>query len=440
MSNTVQAWRTPLALIPDQFRLKQIRDASGNVKTWEEIYDKDPNYEIYTDINGKPINPTTQNTIWKDNENRISASEQGHMDRVNADMADNERIRTQVSGMLEYVPFVGDGIEGYNIFENLHQGNYYNAGLGFVGLLLPNALEETGKVLYKTGRYFLNNKTPKTLRNFTAPIVSQHINPVKQPLRYTGRVIDGFKNRYIPAMSISEKREWLTDLHNRLDEVAKFGIQYADRKQAIRYNNGVTQWHQKTALPLSERISQGRVTPYFWTFSKNGDQVLAEKGYLGTANPITKELRLKLRDTKKGKNGKFYNEVILRGKDEIINEVAPHEFNHYSDYNYSDMLDLNVVRDGGYTFNPDSSYRPWFTALEKNQSTNWISDPLEFSAEKAMLHSKFKKLDLKDFSPEQTKEARQYMANQFNLKLSEAAQMLRNWEALGLKNGGVIYK
>ena len=54
-------WTTPIKLVPEQYRTATITDRSGRVKKWEEV---DPEYEIYTDINGKPLpyNPAQQNT------------------------------------------------------------------------------------------------------------------------------------------------------------------------------------------------------------------------------------------------------------------------------------------------------------------------------------------------------------------------------------------
>lgn len=218
MSDTVQAWRTPLALIPDQFRLKQIRDASGNVKTWEEVYDENPNYEIYTDINGKPINPTTQNTIWKDNENRISASEQGHMDRVNADMADNERIRTQVSGMLDYVPFVGDGIEGYSILKDLDKGNYSDASLKLSTFILPTVL----------------NKPARKLGNFVIDLYGKFRGSNKELTDKVRKAIEYYKNSGFVTDDISVS-QFKKDL--RRDKVNTLGMKDKDLKNLLAARN-----------------------------------------------------------------------------------------------------------------------------------------------------------------------------------------------------------
>ena len=53
-------WKTPLKLVPEQYRTKTIISPSGQVRNWEDV---DPDYEIYTDIYGKPINPSISNQV-----------------------------------------------------------------------------------------------------------------------------------------------------------------------------------------------------------------------------------------------------------------------------------------------------------------------------------------------------------------------------------------
>lgn len=44
---------TAIKNVPEQYRTKTITDASGNVKNWEDV---DPEYQIYTDDEFRPIN------------------------------------------------------------------------------------------------------------------------------------------------------------------------------------------------------------------------------------------------------------------------------------------------------------------------------------------------------------------------------------------------
>lgn len=65
----MSVWKTPLSLIPDKHRPKQVRDASGNIKTWDEIYEQNPLYEVFTDVNGKPLSDKELQEITKDQMN-----------------------------------------------------------------------------------------------------------------------------------------------------------------------------------------------------------------------------------------------------------------------------------------------------------------------------------------------------------------------------------
>lgn len=59
--------------------------------------------------------------------------------------AENERKKE----ILSYVPFIGDGIDLYDIGDNFYNGRYLAGGIGLAAMFLPDVLVKGGKRLYR---------------------------------------------------------------------------------------------------------------------------------------------------------------------------------------------------------------------------------------------------------------------------------------------------
>lgn len=406
MGETIQAWKTPLALIPDQYKLKNIT-YNGETRSWDDVYESNPNYEIYTDAKGKPINPILKNNIWEDNENRIADSEQGHMNKVNSNISDNERIRNQVTGMLEYVPFIGDGIEGYNIFNNLNKGNYSEAGLGIAGFLLPSFISKSGKYLWKNGGNKLVKEGLSYVNDFTLnlPIT---INAIS-------------KNRYTPFMSKSQYNSYIRSIHNGIDnDVKTFTSDLAMRNYSIRRQRGI-----------NEQIDFSKLEPKVYY----EHSVYGSNNTLGQYDSNDNSIILRIN------SGLFPNySHSLRSKEDIL-KTGAHEFGHY----WSEVFPYvgNLTTPTKKYFGPNK-YHPdikLFKALKSNKPGTWSSSPDEAIAD--MYAEKWEKgvLDLNQLSEKQYKSVlNKYtsLLGGFWLNKDKATTLINNINNNGFKYGGKI--
>jgi hypothetical protein len=59
--------------------------------------------------------------------------------------AENERKKE----ILSYVPFIGDGIDLYDIGDNFYNGRYLAGGIGLAAMFLPDVSVKGGKRLYR---------------------------------------------------------------------------------------------------------------------------------------------------------------------------------------------------------------------------------------------------------------------------------------------------
>lgn len=105
--------------------------------------------------------------IFADNEERIAASEQGKMDRVNKQIADKERITNGVKEGVKFIaentPIIGDVITLKDAYDDYNQGNYLTAGIGLGSLFLPAGLSKIAKKIVPKISKYVNKNTEKLL-------------------------------------------------------------------------------------------------------------------------------------------------------------------------------------------------------------------------------------------------------------------------------------
>ena len=134
-------YKTPIKIIPEQYRTKTITDPSGNVINWE---DANPDYEIYTDVHGRPLNYNPINS--SDQVREFGTSGPAIYAGVDlAGNADTENVRQRQADEhinKEY----GDKAWGKVL------GSHVLAGTGiYAGLTSPIWLPKVGKWVMSTG-------------------------------------------------------------------------------------------------------------------------------------------------------------------------------------------------------------------------------------------------------------------------------------------------
>lgn len=140
-------WKTPLSLIPDQYRPKQIQDASGNLKNWEEIYEKNPTYEVYTDINGKPISINRELV-----QDQLERADQRMIDKRNADEHVAENYGGKAWGKVGGTMLGAAALAGLAPAEVVGAANLGLTYLGLNNFLGANGYQKTAN-LWNTGQY-----------------------------------------------------------------------------------------------------------------------------------------------------------------------------------------------------------------------------------------------------------------------------------------------
>ena len=90
--------------------------------------------------------------IYADNDARIAASEQGRMNRVNKQIADNERIKNDVENLASFAPILGEAILAKDIYSSLVNKNYGMAALQAAMPFVPAGVLRGGKGLYSFAR------------------------------------------------------------------------------------------------------------------------------------------------------------------------------------------------------------------------------------------------------------------------------------------------
>lgn len=121
MSN--QIWTTPISLIPEEYKTKIIT-YNGETRSWEDILKDNPDYEVYTDINGKPITLAQYNK-YKQVQNQ-------------------DMLAPGIKPKLEITP--EDRYRAYDQAAMANPANPYNATLGWIGTnasIIPLAISGT---------------------------------------------------------------------------------------------------------------------------------------------------------------------------------------------------------------------------------------------------------------------------------------------------------
>lgn len=180
MSN--QIWTTPVSLIPKEYRAKNITH-NGETRSWDEVLRSDPNYEIYTDVNGKPITLAQYNK-YKQVQNQDMLAP-GIKPKPEISPEDRYRIYDQVA--------------------MTNPANPYNATLGWIGanasiapLAISGAVAPVVTGLGVAGDFlgqYIGNKISNNLfRNPDKPFnlnVDLQLTPRQAMQKVTGFVLGG---------------------------------------------------------------------------------------------------------------------------------------------------------------------------------------------------------------------------------------------------------
>lgn len=113
----------------------------------------------------------------------------------------SDSTRDVIKEAASFVPYVGDAMDVYEVADAVNKGNYTTAALLGAGLLLPNVLEKSGKLLYKGLRKL----------NVSAPLARDLVLHPKE-------LYKAYKQNRVP-LTFSQKRKYLEAVHAKDDEL-----------------------------------------------------------------------------------------------------------------------------------------------------------------------------------------------------------------------------
>lgn len=171
--------KIPLREVPTTAGLTSIMDLKGNVKSFLDAMNSNPNMEIYADpetympVTVGAIRKDLEDTssIYADNERQISQSELNKEKRLRQEKESNakqhQNIREGLRGTADIVPYIGDALQIYDIGNDINKGNYLGAGIGAGLILLPNIIEKPLVKIGKLSKPLIRRQTSlkKAIRN-----------------------------------------------------------------------------------------------------------------------------------------------------------------------------------------------------------------------------------------------------------------------------------
>lgn len=323
MSN--QIWTTPISLIPEEYKTKIIT-YNGETRSWEDVLKDNPDYEVYTDINGKPITLAQYNK-YKQVQNQDM-------------LAPGIKPKPEISPEDRY--------RAYDQAAMANPANPYNATLGWIGAnasIIPLAISGAvapvatglGVAGDFLGQYIGNKISDNLFKNPDKPLkLNVDLSPTpRQIMQYgTGFVLGGL-------MGIDA------------------GINPALRQSLSRYSRNVLKRGVETAMRTSAdadpipKINKGLEEYYNTKIPGTLKQVPRFLGNLAKSsitNPRARAIT-KYILTGKGK-GNGYNTLSI---EEVVNPFTgvkePYKYsglydneNFYPSAGYGDVIDAYLYR------------------------------------------------------------------------------------------------
>ncbi len=305
---------------------------------------------------------------------------------------------------VSFLPYVGDAVDSYDIYNNLRGGNYINAAISAGLLAIPNILEKPAKLLFKS----IKNQT-------------------KKGLYYANAIRDG---RYYPLMTKKQKARYEENALNKTKEVNNFLVPiFEENLERMALSNrfdGTLIGHN--TLPLFRLIeNKGRNSGFY--------------------SPFWNQINV----------AKFEpNSRILKNMDEIGNLYA-HELGHY--FNRRTPYTSSVVTNNG-TYNvPNMNHRDiniFRPIIENNKLISnprnkeeliehlWKSSPDEAHAElyrhRWINRNNNRNGYINDIAigVDNFNKVVFDFQNKFNLSKNEAIRMILTMQRPGFKHGGHI--
>lgn len=238
-------------------------------------------------------------------------------------------------------------------------------------------------------------------------------------------------NRFRPFMTFSDRRRYLTDLQNRINnDVIPFSENLESQLATNRFRNELLNLEEEQGegfleniLGISDvnsvrKIASVNDNPVRFTFGKRGVSKSGNtyEGFYTSFDPLSKtghHIHLANRNS---------NPFYLYNQDYVSN-VAAHELGHYWQNRFSEIDRFRKPVNSYYGYNAEKDTDKIFSPLSKYVNGEWKGNPAEIQSELHKLAYNYKSNNLLETHPEETFN---FIAKRFGLSYDEAKEMVIN--------------